>query len=104
MHEKARKDPVKSQRPDLPLGMKGTGGRVQTAGGTLHSWLSKQISVVNKDDHIDPRERILRHAEEAEKDPYWIAPAYKRTQPKPIFREVVEGEPPEKLTKNETFG
>ena len=70
--EKARKDPMKSKRPDLPLGIKGTGGRVQTGGSTLHSWMAKQISVKNKDDHIDPRERILRHAEEAEKDPYWI--------------------------------
>jgi hypothetical protein len=58
----------------------------------------------NKDDHIDPRERILRHAQEAEQDPYWIAPAYKRTQPTPIFRESTEDEPPEKMTKTETFG
>merc|ERR1712039_910714 len=28
--EKARRDPVKSHRPEMPLGMKGTGGRVQT--------------------------------------------------------------------------
>lgn len=31
-------------------------------GSTLHSWMAKQLSVKNKDDHIDPRERILRHA------------------------------------------
>ena len=53
--EKARKDPVKSKRPDLPLGMKGTGGRVTGGGSTLHSWMAKQISVKNKDDHINPR-------------------------------------------------
>ena len=58
----------------------------------------------NKDDHIDPRERILRHAKESEENPYWIDPCYKNTQPKPIFREADEDEPPEKLTKTETFG
>ena len=104
LEEKARKDPVKSKRPDLPLGIKGTGGRVQTGGSTLHSWMAKQISVKNKDDHIDPRERILRHAQDAEQNPYWIAPAYKRTQPNAIFRETDGSEPPEKLTKTEKFG
>ncbi|XP_040581349.1 gastrulation defective protein 1 homolog [Lepeophtheirus salmonis] len=103
--EKARKDPVKSRRPDLPLGMKGTGGRVTSGGSTLHSWMAKQISVKNKDDHIDPRERILRHAKESEDNPYWISPAYTKTQPNPIFREEDQDEdPPEKKTKTETFG
>ena len=102
--EKARKDPLKSKRPDLPLGAKGTGGRVGPGGSTLHSWMAKQISVKNKDDHIDPRERILRHAQDSEENPYWIAPAYKKTQPKPVFRDAKDDEPPEKMTKTETFG
>ena len=102
--EKARKDPVKSKRPDLPLGMRGTGGRVTAGGSTLHSWMAKQISVKNNDDHIDPRERILRHAEESTKNPYWISPAYKATQPKPVFQETTGDEPPEKKTRSETFG
>ncbi len=84
--------------------MRGTGGRVAAGGSTLHSWMAKQISVKNKDDHIDPRERILRHAKESEENPYWISPAYKRTQPKPIFQDTSSGAPPEKLTKTETFG
>lgn len=50
--EIARKDPVKSHRPDLPLGSKGTAGRVSTGGSTLHSWMAKQIAVKNMDDHI----------------------------------------------------
>ena len=103
-NEKARKDPMKSKRPDLPLGMKGTGGRVTAGGSTLHSWMAKQISVKNKDDHINPRERILRHAEESTKNPYWISPAYTKTQPKPVFQEVKGDEPPEKKTRTETFG
>merc|ERR1719300_385146 len=102
--EKARKDPLKSHRPDLPMGPRGTGGRVGEGGSTLHSYMAAQIAVKNKDDHIDPRERILRHAKESEENPYWIAPAYKKTQPKPVFRDTAEGEPPEKLTKTETFG
>ncbi len=102
--EKARRDPVKSRRPDLPLGMRGTGGRVAAGGSTLHSFMAKQISVKNKDDHIDPRERILRHAKESETNPYWIAPAYKKSQPKPIFQEVTPDQPPEKKTRTETFG
>ena len=93
-----------SHRPDLPMGPRGTGGRVGEAGGTLHSWMAKQISVKNKDDHIDPRERILRHAQDSEENPYWIAPAYKKTQPKPVFRDHDDTEPPEKMTKTETFG
>ena len=101
--EKARKDPVKSRRPDLPLGHKGTGGRVAAGGSTLHSFMAKQISVKNKDDHIDPRERILRYAKESEENPYWIAPAYKKTQPKPIFNTSNE-EPPQKKMRDETFG
>ena len=65
--------------------------------------MAKQISVKNKDDHINPRERILRHAEESAKNPYWIDPAYKDSG-KPVFREVTEDEPPEKKTRTETFG
>jgi len=100
--EKDRRDPVKGHKPEMPLGQKGTGGRVQTVGTSLQSYMSKQISIKNKDDHIDPRERILRHAKESEDNPYWIAPCYKRTQPKPVWH---EGDaPPEKLTKTETFG
>ena len=134
--EIARKDPVKSHRPDLPLGSKGTAGRVSTGGSTLHSWMAKQIAVKNMDDHIgikrimlsidwlvtlylknlvllydysisiisDPRERILRHAKESEENPYWIAPCYEKTQPKAVFRKVDSDEPPEKMTKTETFG
>ena len=53
---------------------------------------------------LDPRERILRHAKDSEENPYWIAPCYEKTQPKPVFREHTEDEPPEKMTKTETFG
>lgn len=38
----------------------------------------------------DPREAILRYAEVAEKDPQIIAPAYAKSQPKPMFYESDE--------------
>lgn len=38
----------------------------------------------------DIRTSILRHAEEAEKDPQYVAKAYKRTQPNPLFQEHAE--------------
>merc|ERR1712059_233615 len=101
---KDRKDPKKSHEPEKPQAIKGTGGKLAKGGSTLHSWMARQIAVKNKDDHIDPRERILRHAEDSDKNPYWITPAYTKTQPVPIFRSVDEDEPPEKMTKRETFG
>ena len=43
--------------------------------------LSKRI-----EDDQDPREAILKYAKVAEENPYWIAPAYKKTQPQTIFQ------------------
>jgi len=33
----------------------------------------------------DPREALLKHAEEAARDPQWVTNAYAKTQPVPIF-------------------
>ncbi|CAG2120124.1 unnamed protein product, partial [Medioppia subpectinata] len=83
---KARKDPVKSRRPELPVNGPGAGGRIASAGNTFASFIAKQIGIKNKiDDSIDPREAILRHAKEAAENPYWVSPAYTATQPKPVF-------------------
>jgi len=101
---KDRKDPQKSHNPDPPQLMKGTGGTTAQGGTTLHSYMARQIAVKNKDDHIDPRERILRHAKDAADNPYWVDNAYAKTQPKKIFRDVNEDEPARKMTKKETFG
>jgi len=95
-----RKDNKKSHNPDPPMEHKGTGGAVAAGGSTLHSWMAKQIAVKNKDDHIDPRERILRHAQHSSDHPYWITPAYTKTQPVPIFRPHDEDEPAEKRSKS----
>lgn len=40
----------------------------------------------------DPREAILKHAEAAANDPFYIAPAYAETQPETIFHESDEEE------------
>lgn len=84
--EKDRLDPVKSRRPDLPI-TSGQGGRVVSSGGTLSSYVIRNLGLSKRiEDDQDPREAILKFAKEAEENPYWIAPAYKKTQPKTIFQ------------------
>ncbi|XP_019387524.1 PREDICTED: WD repeat-containing protein 70 [Crocodylus porosus] len=89
--EKDRLDPVKSHKPEPPVAGPGRGGRVGTHGGTLSSYIVKNIAL-DKTDDSNPREAILRHAKEAEENPYWVAPAYSKTQPKTVFAEVEEEE------------
>lgn len=102
--EKERLDPVKSHRPDLPI-KSGQGGRVAASGSTLSSYVIRNLGLSKKiEDDQDPREAILRYAKEAEENPYWIAPAYTKTQPKTIFQseggeEETSEEPPNKKTK-----
>ncbi|XP_020278179.1 gastrulation defective protein 1 homolog [Pseudomyrmex gracilis] len=84
--EKDRMDPVKSRRPDLPI-TSGQGGRVASSGGTLSSYVIRNLGLSKRiEDDQDPREAILKYAKIAEEQPYWIAPAYKKTQPKTIFQ------------------
>lgn len=96
--EKDRLDPVKSRRPDLPI-TSGQGGRVASSGGTLSSFVIRNLGLSKRvDDDQDPREAILKYAKEAEENPYWITPAYVKNQPKNILDEN-EDEPPAKKTK-----
>lgn len=95
--EKARADPVKSKRPDMPI-TTGQGGRLASSGGTLSSYVIRNLGLSKRvDDDQDPREAILKFAKEAEENPYWIAPAYKKSQPKPVFQD----EPDAKKAKQE---
>ncbi|XP_065226888.1 gastrulation defective protein 1 homolog [Planococcus citri] len=101
--EKDRLDPVKSRRPDLPI-KSGQGGRVASAGSTLSSYVIRNLGLSKRvEDDQDPREAILKYAKEAAENPYWVSPAYSKTQPKPIFmkEETNEGsdEPEEKRKK-----
>ncbi|RXN00005.1 WD repeat-containing protein 70 [Acipenser ruthenus] len=84
--EKDRLDPLKSHKPEPPVSGPGRGGRVAMHGGTLSSFIVKNIAL-DKTDDSNPREAILRHAKEASENPYWVAPAYTRTQPEPVFAE-----------------
>ncbi|KAF6733215.1 WD repeat-containing protein 70 [Oryzias melastigma] len=84
--EKDRLDPKKSHKPEPPVSGPGRGGRVAAHGGTLSSFIVKNIAL-DKTDDSNPREAILRHAKEASENPYWVAPAYKQTQPEPVFAE-----------------
>ncbi|XP_016296071.1 WD repeat-containing protein 70-like [Sinocyclocheilus anshuiensis] len=89
--EKDRLDPVKSHKPELPVSGPGRGGRVAAHGGTLSSFIVKNIAL-DKTYDSNPRETILRHARDAAENPYWVAPAYKQTQPEPLFAEDEEEE------------
>ncbi|XP_075901001.1 WD repeat-containing protein 70 [Nelusetta ayraudi] len=87
--EKDRLDPKRSHKPEPPVSGPGRGGRVAAHGGTLSSFIVKNIAL-DKTDDSNPREAILRHAKAASEDPYWVAPAYKMTQPVPMFAEDSE--------------
>merc|ERR1712013_226695 len=81
-----RADPVLSHKPEAPLGgLSSTGGRIKE-GMSLTEFVVKNIAL-DKQDKQNPREALLKHAEEAEKNPFWITPAYSKNQPKPIFKE-----------------
>ncbi|KAG2393422.1 hypothetical protein C9374_006953 [Naegleria lovaniensis] len=61
----------------------GFGGRINDS---FTHFLMKGMGVVHQNsEHENAREAILKHAEQAEKNPLFIAPAYQHTQPKPIF-------------------
>ncbi|XP_038202750.1 WD repeat-containing protein 70-like [Arvicola amphibius] len=85
--ERDRLDPLKSHKPEPPVAGPGHGGRVGAHGGTLSSYILKNIALDRTDDR-NPREAILRHAKAAEENPYWISPAYSKTQPKTVFAQV----------------
>ncbi|XP_034751799.1 WD repeat-containing protein 70 [Etheostoma cragini] len=87
--EKDRLDPKKSHKPEPPVSGPGRGGRVAAHGGTLSSFIVKNIAL-DKTDDSNPRQAILRHAKEASENPYWVAPAYTQTQPEPVFAEESE--------------
>lgn len=98
--EKDRLDPVKSKRPDLPI-TSGQGGRVAASGSTLSSFVIRNLGLSKRvEDDQDPREAILKYAKSAAEDPYWVAPAYSKTQPKPIFQDDEDRPSDPKKSKN----
>ncbi|KAJ1664310.1 hypothetical protein IW140_003048 [Coemansia sp. RSA 1813] len=88
--EKARDDPVLSKKPRMPLHGHGRGGAIGV-NETQH--IMKSIIKDTMRDE-DPREALLKFAEAAESDPKFIAPAYKKSQDKPVFDYDSTDDPP----------
>ncbi|XP_054822424.1 uncharacterized protein LOC129320814 [Prosopis cineraria] len=86
--EKILKDPLKSHKPELPITGPGFGGRVGVSQGSLLTqYLLKQGGMIKETwMEEDPREAILKYADAAANDPKFIAPAYAKTQPEPVFQ------------------
>ncbi|KAI9184561.1 hypothetical protein H9P43_003615 [Blastocladiella emersonii ATCC 22665] len=75
----AKKKPMVPERGKLAASL---------GGGSIYSGPASDAPM---DRDVDPREAILKYAEVAAKDPYWIAPAYKATQPEPVLaKDVLE--------------
>jgi WD40 repeat protein len=89
--EKERANPQLSHKPETPAPGKGVGGRLGT-GSSLGSYVRKIRAVENVELDEDPREALLKYAKSAKENPYWVAPAYTGTQPKPLFHEDEESE------------
>jgi len=81
--EKLRQDPIATRKPDLPLQGPGKGGKMSGPGTVTQFIMLTQ----NKTEEYkeDPREALLKYAEEAERNPEFVSNAYKISQPVPIF-------------------
>uniref|UniRef100_A0AAF5PLI8 WD_REPEATS_REGION domain-containing protein n=1 Tax=Wuchereria bancrofti TaxID=6293 RepID=A0AAF5PLI8_WUCBA len=89
---------------DMPMSGPSSGGRVAASGGTLHSYIAKQVGTKRNRDFLadtDVRASILRHAEEAEKNPYYVTKAYLKNQPVTIFQEKTTAPEEEEETDKE---
>ncbi|KAI8809237.1 WD40-repeat-containing domain protein [Cladochytrium replicatum] len=85
MEKRKRNKLRRDLRPDAPITGPGRGGKVGT---NLTQHIMRGI-IKDTSRDSDPREAFLRHATDAESDPYWVNPAYKKTQPKPVYAEAV---------------
>ena len=79
-----RKDAVATKAPAKELG-----GTLRTGGTLLTQHMMKNNDMIGEKNwrQNDPREAILRHAKDAEANPWRTEGAYGKTQPKPIFAE-----------------
>ena len=87
-----RKDAVKTKMPcNTGAGARGAAGALGAGtGGTLltqHIMRNNDMLGEKNWRQNDPREAILRHAADAEANPWRTSGAYAETQPKPIFAE-----------------
>lgn len=80
-----RKQAASSHRPDVSGGEK----HLPTLRNAVSQQLIKQFITIDVDVHQkdhDPRQEVLKYAEEAEKNPKIFGAAYKATQPVPVFQ------------------
>lgn len=71
----------KQYKPDMPNPNANQDGRIMAAGSTLSSYIARNIAKPIDHGDMNIRDRILRHAEEAEKDPKWINDKNPKLQP-----------------------
>lgn len=74
----------KTKQPEAPLTGQGRAGKV---GVSVSEQLYRSIVPKNPRAFEDAREAFLKHAEEAVNEPLFLAKAYEKTQPVPIFDE-----------------
>ncbi|KII66193.1 Gastrulation defective protein 1 [Thelohanellus kitauei] len=84
---KARRDPYLTRKPEPPVYGPGQGGRLTTAMSLAAFVCKSMLPIVPPSDESNPRESILKYSKLAEEEPYFVAPAYEKTQPVPIFRD-----------------
>lgn len=75
-HHHQESFPRNSQRPVAPVLGAGSGGRIGSSANAII--LKRNIDQYSVDE--DPREELLKYAEDAEKNPYWALPAYRKNQ------------------------
>ncbi|KAJ3344231.1 hypothetical protein HDU93_000021 [Gonapodya sp. JEL0774] len=80
--EKDIANKMAARKPEAPATGQGKAGKI---GYSLHEQLLKPYVKQDLRRLEDPREAFLKHAEEAANNPTFIAPAYKNTQPEPVF-------------------
>ena len=79
--DKIRSDPVKTHRPELPSYGPGQGGKI---GSNVTQTIMRSVLKDTSRD-VDPRAALLSYAEQAAKNPKFVATAYQETQPEPVF-------------------
>ncbi|KAJ2843330.1 hypothetical protein IWW36_005599 [Coemansia brasiliensis] len=86
--EKARQDPVRSHKPQVPLYGHGRGGAIGV-NETQHIMKSLIKDTIRDE---DPREALLKYAAKAESDPKFVTPSYKDA---PVFDDSGMADEPE---------
>ncbi|KAI6650208.1 WD repeat-containing protein 70 [Oopsacas minuta] len=91
--EKERQEISISRAPERPVGKQGKGGRLAEGGGSISSYVVKNMALEKVEREVeDPRAAILKYADSAMNNPYFVAPAYKQTQPHSLFKESNQSE------------